>query len=196
MFAQLIFGDHWFSAMNKQVETITLGAGCFWCVENIFFRVKGVITATSGYADGDTENPSYEQVCSGKTNHAEVVKLTFDPQIVTLDEIFTVFFAIHDPTTLNRQGGDIGSQYRSTILFHNELQKEIAEDKITELTNKRQFSDAIVTSVVAYNHFYSAEQYHQEYFDNNPDNQYCQLVVAKKIQKFLNEFSHLLKPEE
>lgn len=181
--------------MTKQFETITLGAGCFWCVENIFSRVKGIISAVSGYADGDIENPTYEQVCTGETNHAEVVQLCFDKQKISLDEILTVFFAIHDPTTLNRQGEDIGSQYRSTILFNSEKQKEAAENKLKEVEKNSHFSEPIVTTIVAQKHFYSAEQYHQQYFDNNPENQYCQLVVAKKIQKFLKEFSHLLKTE-
>lgn len=177
------------------IETITLGAGCFWCVENIFARIKGVVSVTSGYADGDIVNPSYQQVCNGIGNHAEVVQITFNPEQLTIEEILTVFFAIHDPTTLNRQGDDIGSQYRSTILFHSTEQQAIAQAKIAQLNATQSFQQPIVTIVKAANNFYSAEDYHQDYFTNNPDNKYCQLVVAKKIQKFLSEFSYLLKDE-
>lgn len=176
-------------------EKITLGAGCFWCVENIFSRVKGVISVTSGYADGDIENPSYEQVCSGISNHAEVVQIAFNPSQLSVEQLLTVFFAIHDPTTINRQGEDIGSQYRSTILFHNSTQQTIAETKISQLNAQKVFEHPIVTLVKAENNFYNAEDYHQDYVTNNPENKYCQLVVAKKIQKFLSEFSHLLKDE-
>jgi peptide-methionine (S)-S-oxide reductase len=175
------------------LEQITLGAGCFWCIENIFSRVKGVSSAISGYADGDVDNPTYEQVCSGSTNHAEVVQLTFDPNVISVDNILVVFFAIHDPTTLNRQGNDVGSQYRSTIIYHNNEQKLAAEKKMASLMTSKVFSQPIVTSIVAINNFYSAESYHQDYYNNNSDNQYCQLVVAKKIQRFLSEFAHLLK---
>lgn len=177
------------------IETITLGAGCFWCVENIFARVKGVVSVTSGYADGNIVDPSYEQVCSGIGNHAEVVQISFKPSQLSVEQILTVFFAIHDPTTLNRQGDDIGNQYRSTILFHTPAQQAVAQTKIAQLHAEQYFEQSIVTSVKAVNNFYSAESYHQDYFTNNPENKYCQLVVAKKIQKFLNEFSHLLKDE-
>ena len=177
------------------IETITLGAGCFWCVENIFARIKGVVSVTSGYADGDIVNPSYQQVSSGVGDHAEVVQVKFNPSELTVDEILTVFFAIHDPTTLNRQGDDIGPQYRSTILFHKAEQQAIAKAKIAQLNAAQTFTQPIVTLVKAANSFYSAEDYHQDYFTNNPDNQYCQLVVAKKIQKFLNDFSHLLQDQ-
>lgn len=175
------------------IEKITLGAGCFWCVENIFARIKGVVSVVSGYADGDTIDPTYEQVCSGSSHHAEVVQITFNTEQLSVEEVLTVFFAIHDPTTLNRQGDDIGSQYRSTILTHNNAQQIIAQDKISQLTADKVFANAIVTDVKTANNFYSAESYHQDYVTNNPENKYCQLVVAKKIQKFLSEFSHLLK---
>ena len=176
-----------------QIESITLGAGCFWCVETIFSRIKGVNSVKSGYANGDNSNPTYEQVCTGNTNHVEVVQISFDTSIITLAEVLTVFFAIHDPTTLNRQGNDIGTQYRSTILYHQDGQKIAAENKILQLTDSQTFSDKIVTTVEPLTTFYPAEQYHQDYFANNPQNQYCQLVVAKKVQKFLHEFQHLLK---
>ena len=174
-------------------ELITLGGGCFWCIENIFKRVKGVEAVVSGYSGGDNANPTYEQVCSGSTNHAEVVQITFDTHVISLETLFTVFFAIHDPTTLNRQGDDIGSQYRSIILYHNDMQKKQAKAKIQQLEKSQVFTNPIVTEVTAFERFYSAESYHQNYVENNPENQYCQLVVAKKIQKFLSDFSYLLK---
>ncbi|MDO6446528.1 peptide-methionine (S)-S-oxide reductase MsrA [Colwellia sp. 1_MG-2023] len=175
------------------LEEITLGGGCFWCIENIFARVKGITKAVSGYANGDIENPTYEQVCSGNTNHAEVVKISFDPTLVSLDTVLDVFFAIHDPTTLNRQGNDIGTQYRSIIVVENDQQQDAALKKIKQLTDANAFADDIVTLVEHKKNYYAAEDYHQDYYNNNADNQYCQLVVAKKIQKFLNNFSHLLK---
>ncbi|WP_085298930.1 peptide-methionine (S)-S-oxide reductase MsrA [Cognaticolwellia mytili] len=175
------------------IETITLGAGCFWCVENIFSRIKGVQAVVSGYADGDLTNPTYEQVSTGLTNYAEVIQLTFDREQLSIEQVLTVFFAIHDPTTLNRQGDDIGSQYRSTILVHNEEQNITAIRKLAQLASDNTFKNPIVTSIKKVNNFYSAESYHQDYFENNPNNRYCQLVVAKKIQKFLTEFSHLLE---
>ena len=180
-------------------EKITLGAGCFWCIENIFKRVKGVISVNSGYSAGDNINPNYEDVCRGTTNHAEVVDIEFNTDVINLATLLTVFFGIHDPTTLNRQGNDVGSQYRSIILTRNDQQKMIAEEKMTELTNADYLADKdenkIVTEIKQFEQFYSAESYHDDYFDNNQDNQYCQLVVAKKIQKFLANFSHLLKDE-
>jgi peptide-methionine (S)-S-oxide reductase len=174
-------------------EEITLGGGCFWCIENILSRVKGISKVTSGYANGDVENPSYEAICSGTTNHAEVVKVKFDPTIISFDTILDVFFAIHDPTTINRQGNDIGSQYRSIIIVENDEQTMTAKEKISELNNASTFENEIVTIVEDKKNYYAAEDYHQNYYNNNADNQYCQLVVAKKIQKFLNDFSHLLK---
>ena len=177
------------------LEEITLGGGCFWCIENIFSRVKGITKVVSGYANGDIENPSYEQVCSGNTNHAEVVKVSFDANVVSLDTVLDVFFAIHDPTTLNRQGNDIGTQYRSIIVVENDTQREAALAKIKQLTDANAFEDDIVTLVEHKKNYYAAEDYHQDYYNNNTDNQYCQLVVAKKIQKFLTNFSHLLKEE-
>ncbi|GAA5139890.1 peptide-methionine (S)-S-oxide reductase MsrA [Thalassotalea piscium] len=179
-----------------KTEQITLGAGCFWCVETIFARLKGVNKVISGYADGDIEDPTYEQVCTGTTNHAEVVQISYDPHVISFEKLLTVFFAIHDPTTLNRQGGDIGTQYRSTVIFHTDEQRAATINKIEALEQSGEFEQKIVTTVVPFSHFYSAESYHQDYFTNNTDNQYCQLVVAKKVQKFLSNFSHLLKDEK
>lgn len=176
-------------------EKITLGAGCFWCIENIFKRINGVNSVVSGYANGDTKNPTYEQICSGKTNHVEVIQIEYDSTVINLDTIFTVFFAIHDPTTLNRQGNDVGTQYRSSILFDTVQQQQTAHKKIAELNSSRQFKDNIVTEVESLSCFYSAEDYHQNYYENNKNNGYCQFVVAKKIQQFLQAFSHLLKSE-
>lgn len=173
------------------IQNLVLGAGCFWCVENIFARIKGVDSVISGYAGGDIDEPTYEQVCSGETNHAEVVKITYDDSIVSTDTLLTVFFNIHDPTSLNRQGEDVGTQYRSTVMYANEEQKALAQNVAERLDS--QFEDPIVTQYEPLTTFYSAEQYHQDYFNNNPNNGYCQLVVAKKIQKFLSKYQHLLK---
>ncbi|PCI58492.1 MAG: peptide-methionine (S)-S-oxide reductase [Gammaproteobacteria bacterium] len=182
------------------IEKITLGGGCFWCIENIFNRVNGIVTVTSGYAAGDIINPSYEEICRGTTNHAEVVDIEFDPEVVNLETILTVFFGIHDPTTLNRQGNDVGSHYRSIILVRNDQQQAVAQKKIAELNNADYLEDKsenkIVTEIKQFEQFYSAESYHQGYVEDNPDSQYCQLVVAQKIQKFLANFSHLLKDEK
>ena len=174
-------------------EEITLGGGCFWCMEDFLSRVKGISKVTSGYANGDVDNPTYEEVCKGTTNHAEVVKVVFDPALISFDTILDVFFAIHDPTTIDRQGNDIGSQYRSIIVVNSNEQKTAANNKISELNNANVFDDTIVTTVEEKKNYYAAEDYHLDYYNNNSDNQYCQLVVAKKIQKFLNDFSHLLK---
>jgi len=176
-------------------DSITLGAGCFWCVENIFNRINGVQSAISGYAGGDNENPTYEQVCSGATNHAEVVQITFDPETISLNTLLTVFFAIHDPTSLNRQGDDVGTQYRSAIMPHNEQQLALVQQALDNEASSSKYDRPVVTTIEPLTQFYAAEDYHQEYYDNNPENRYCQLVVAKKIQKFLATYSHLLKPE-
>lgn len=177
------------------IETITLGSGCFWCIENVLKRIKGVNTVVSGYANGDTKNPTYEQVISGTTNYVEVVQVTFDNEKITLEVILTVFFAIHDPTTLNRQGNDVGNQYRSAILYHNDRQQSIAFNARAKLNRQKAFENPVVTEVKEINSFYSAESYHQDYVENNPDSRYCQIIVARKIQKFLADFPHLLKEE-
>lgn len=175
------------------IEKATFGAGCFWCVETIFSRIKGVNSAISGYTGGDNEDPTYEQVCSGETNHAEVVELTFDTDIVSFETLLQVFFAIHDPTTLNRQGNDVGTQYRSVIYYHSEQQLQQSVAAISSLNSSGKFDNEIVTQVSPTSKFYSAESYHQNYFENNQENRYCQLVVAQKVQKFLADFAHLLK---
>jgi peptide-methionine (S)-S-oxide reductase len=173
---------------QKSTETATLGGGCFWCLEAVFDDVNGAISVDSGYMGGQTLNPTYEQVCGGRTGHAEVVQITFDPAVVSFREILEVFFVIHDPTTLNRQGNDSGTQYRSVIFFHSPEQKQIAQEVITNLSGARLWRDPVVTEVMPATVFYIAEDYHQEYFANNPEAGYCQFVVAPKVAKFRKHF--------
>ncbi len=170
-------------------ETIVLGGGCFWCLEPLFADLQGVESAVVGYAGGKKENPSYEAVCSGSTGHAEVVKVTFDPQTISLKRILEVFFSMHDPTTINRQGADVGSQYRSIILYNNEDQKITTGEVIQELDHSGHFSKPIVTQVVPLQKFYPAEEYHQRYFEKNPWAGYCQVVIRPKVAKFQEKFS-------
>lgn len=176
-------------------EVATLAGGCFWCLEAVYDRLEGVISAESGYTGGHTPNPTYNRVCDGDTGHAEVVRLSYDPQAVSYRELLEVFFSIHDPTTLNRQGNDVGTQYRSAIFYHSPAQKAEAEKIIAELTAARAFRDPIVTEVVPASEFYMAEGYHQEFFDNNPYQPYCQFVVAPKLAKFRHKWAKRLKKE-
>ena len=178
--------------MNN-LQTAILGGGCFWCLEAVFDRIEGVTSVESGYAGGHAENPTYKQVCNGNTGHAEVVRVTFDPAKVSYGELLDAFFAIHDPTTLNRQGNDIGTQYRSVIFYTSEEQYREAKKKIEGLTTARAWPDPIVTSVEPAGKFYVAEDYHQEYFANNGSQPYCQLVVAPKVKKFQQKFAQKLK---
>ncbi len=175
-------------------DVATLAGGCFWCLEAVFNELQGVESVVSGYAGGTVVNPTYNQVCAGTTGHAEVVQITFDPQIISFAELLDVFFSIHDPTTLNRQGADVGSQYRSAIFYHNPTQKEIAEQTIARLTANRVWQRPIVTEVVPITTFYRAEDYHQEYFQHNPDQPYCMVVVAPKVAKFRQHYGSRLKP--
>lgn len=175
------------------MDTITLAAGCFWCVEAIFQDIKGVETVVSGYANGTVKNPSYKEVCSGKTGHAEVVQLTYNPEVVSLTKILEVFFQTHDPTTLNRQGGDVGTQYRSAIFYHTMEQKEIATDVFNKLDDSGAFLDPIVTEITEFTNFYPAEDYHQDYFELNGEQPYCSAVVRPKVEKFKKAFSDILK---
>jgi peptide-methionine (S)-S-oxide reductase len=170
-------------------EIATLGGGCFWCLEAVYRETKGVISAVSGYMGGQTANPAYKEVCGGRSGHVEVVQVTFDPSVISLNDILDIFFAIHDPTTLNRQGNDAGTQYRSVIFHHSPEQKAAAEEKIAELTREKAFSDPIVTAVEPAKEFYPAEDYHQDYFENNPNQPYCAFVVAPKVQKFRKKFA-------
>jgi len=172
-------------------EITTLGGGCFWCLEAVYDDLQGVVSVESGYSGGATPNPTYEAVCSGATGHAEVVQVTFDSEVISFEELLTVFFSIHDPTTLNRQGADIGTQYRSAIFYHSDEQKATAERVIAETAP--QFSTPIVTEVVPLEKFYVAEDYHQEYFANNPNQPYCRAVVAPKVDKFKKKFEFKLK---
>ena len=172
-------------------QTATLAGGCFWCLEAVYKDLRGVEGVVSGYAGGDSPDPTYQEVCSGTTGHAEVVQVIFDPGIVSFREILEVFFSIHDPTTLNRQGADVGTQYRSAIFYDSPEQKSTAEEVIKELDAAQIWSAPIVTQVVPLSEFYKAENYHQEYFENNPSQPYCQAVVAPKVAKFRQK--HLAK---
>jgi peptide-methionine (S)-S-oxide reductase len=178
---------------SNGTEVATLGGGCFWCLEAVYDELKGVEQVESGYSGGAVINPSYREVCTGTTGHAEVVQLTFDPQVVSFKEILEIFFTIHDPTTLNRQGADVGPQYRSAIFYHNQVQKEIAEQVIQEINAARIWPGPIVTEVTPFTTFYVAEDYHQEYFKHNSQQPYCQVVVAPKVAKFRKEYMARLK---
>jgi peptide-methionine (S)-S-oxide reductase len=173
---------------SENQEVATLAGGCFWCLEAIFKEVKGIEKVVSGYSGGTTVNPTYAQVCSGTTGHAESVQLTFDPKTISFKEILAIFFAVHDPTTLNRQGGDVGTQYRSAIFYHSEEQKEAAEEAIKQLNASNTWGVPVVTQVDPFRVFYPAEEYHQEYFARNPKNPYCDLVIAPKLDKFRKQY--------
>ncbi|MEO9944984.1 peptide-methionine (S)-S-oxide reductase MsrA [Paraglaciecola sp.] len=175
------------------IQTATFGGGCFWCIESAFNSVSGVVSAYAGYAGGQLDNPTYEQVCSGSTGHAEVVQVNFDADLITYRDILEIFFALHNPTQLNRQGNDVGTQYRSAIYYHDESQKIIASNILQEITEEKIWPDPIVTELTEVNNYYQAEDYHQDYFSNNPQNQYCNMVVAPKLAKFKKKFASKLK---
>lgn len=179
--------------MTDNTETITLGAGCFWCVEAVFQNLNGIESVVSGYSGGHIKNPAYREVCNGVTGHAEVVQLTYDPAVVSLAEILQVFWQTHDPTTLNRQGNDIGTQYRSAVFYHNEQQKQIAEQYKEALNKNHAFPNPIVTEITAFTNFYTAEDHHQNYFNQNPEQGYCQYVVRPKVEKFKKLFADKMK---
>jgi peptide-methionine (S)-S-oxide reductase len=181
-------------AENTQKEVATLAGGCFWCLEAVFEQLGGVDKVQSGYAGGSVPEPSYRQVCTGTTGHAEVVQITFDPAVVSFGNLLDVFFATHDPTTLNRQGPDVGTQYRSAIFYHAPQQKEMAERRIAELNAAGTWGAPIVTQVVPLEKFYPAEDYHQGYFRQHPGQGYCQAVVSPKVAKFRKQFAARLKP--
>ena len=181
--------------MNTNLQTATLAGGCFWCLEAVFDEIKGVHSVESGYSGGPMPNPTYHDVCTGMTGHAEVVQIQFDPEIVSYRDLLNAFFSIHDPTTLNRQGADMGTQYRSAIYHHNAEQKETAETLIKELNAQKIWDKPIVTEVTKFDEFYEAEEYHQEYFAKNPYQPYCQAVVAPKVSKFRKHFLELLKKQ-
>lgn len=175
------------------MQKITLGSGCFWCVEAVFQALNGIEKVTSGYSGGKISNPTYKEVCSGLTGHAEVVQIEFDEAKISLSEILEVFFKTHDPTTLNRQGADKGTQYRSAIFYHSEDQKQLAEETIKDLNDLEAFENPIVTEVTAFDKFYPAEEYHHNYFEKNPEQAYCQMVVRPKVEKFKKAFEKKLK---
>lgn len=181
--------------MSTNLQTATLAGGCFWCLEAVYDDLKGVHSVESGYAGGYVDNPTYRDVCNGNTGHAEVVQIRFDPGVISYRDLLNVFFTIHDPTTLNRQGADIGTQYRSAIFTHDEEQKQIAEEVIRDLNAKKIWDNPIVTEVTKFDRFYMAEDYHQEYFARNPYQPYCQVVVAPKVSKFRKHFLEMLKKQ-
>lgn len=181
--------------MNTKTEIATLAGGCFWCLEAVYDELIGVVSVESGYSGGEVANPSYKLVCTGTTGHAEVVQITFDPETVSFEDLLNVFFTIHDPTTLNRQGADIGTQYRSAIFYHTDTQKEIAENTIQRFEKEGVWDAPIVTEVVPFVEFFAAEDYHQEYFANNPNQPYCRAVVAPKVAKFRKKFVNQLKKD-
>ncbi len=181
--------------MSNQFETATLAGGCFWCLEAVYDEAKGVLSVESGYSNGHVANPSYRDVCNGNTGHAEVIQIKFDPSIISFRDLLNVFFTIHDPTTLNRQGADVGTQYRSAIFYHSTEQKAIAEQTISELNAQGIWNSPIVTEVEAIKDFYIAEDYHQEYFVRNRNQPYCQAVVAPKVSKFRKHYLELLKKQ-
>jgi peptide-methionine (S)-S-oxide reductase len=179
--------------LAKGKEVATLGGGCFWCTEAVFSELKGVDRVESGYSGGNVANPTYQQVCTGETGHAEVVQITFDPTVISFKDILTIFFAIHDPTTLDRQGADVGTQYRSVIFYHSNKQKTVVDQVVKEIEAAGIWEAPIVTQVVPFEAFYVAENYHQEYFKRDPDQAYCQVVIAPKITKFRKQYLSKLK---
>ncbi len=179
--------------MSSELEVATLAGGCFWCLEAVYNNLRGVHSVVSGYAGGKSADPSYREVCSGETGHAEVVQITFDREEVSFHDVLEVFFAIHDPTTLNRQGMDVGSQYRSAIFFHDATQQDEAQKVIAEVETALIYDDPIVTELTPLEKFYPAEDYHQRYFENNPDQGYCSAVVSPKVSKFRQRFLDRLK---
>ena len=186
----LIFSNE---IMGKELEKATLGGGCFWCTEAVYLELKGVVDVKPGYSGGHVKNPSYKEVCTETTGHAEVVQITFDPEVVSFSEILEVFFVTHDPTTLNRQGNDSGTQYRSAIFYHSEKQKQTALKVIELLEQEKAYSKPIVTEVTAFDAFYVAEDYHINYFARNKNQPYCQYVVAPKVEKFRKVFKEKMK---
>jgi peptide-methionine (S)-S-oxide reductase len=180
------------TTMNA-IDSVVFGSGCFWCSEAVFSQLKGVVSATPGYMGGRLKNPSYEQVCSGATGHAEVVKIEFDSTLISFEELLYVFFATHDPTTLNRQGADVGTQYRSVVFYISAIQKKETEDFISKLNTEKKYSDAVVTEVSSAVDFYPAEEYHMDYYKRNPNASYCRFVIDPKIEKLKKLYSDKLK---
>jgi len=180
---------------TSKLEKATLAGGCFWCIEAIFQALKGVEKVESGYSGGTTQYPSYQEVCTGTTGHAEVIQITFDPSVISYEQLLTVFFHVHDPTTMNRQGNDYGTQYRSAIFYRTDDQKKTAEKVKDDITKSGLWDDPIVTEITQFTEFYKAEDYHQNYFKDNPEKSYCSIVIAPKVRKFYKEYGYLLKDE-
>ena len=178
---------------KNNLDTATFGGGCFWCVEAIYLQLNGVISVESGYSGGQRANPTYEQVCSGATGHAEVVQIIYDTTKISFDELLQVFWTVHDPTTLNRQGADVGTQYRSVVFYHNDRQKELTTSYIQKLNAENAFSNPVVTEVSPFTVFYKAEDYHQDYYNQNKSQPYCSLVIQPKVEKFKKVFGDKLK---
>ena len=191
--SQIIYAQGIEMNSNKNMEEATFGAGCFWCVEAVYELVEGVIHVESGYSGGHVENPSYRQVTTGRTGHVEVARIHFDSNVISYKELLEVLWHTHDPTTLNRQGNDVGPMYRSVIFYHNEEQKAIAEESLVKTDTSGLWNDPIVTNIEPLTNYYVAENYHQNYFENNPNAGYCSFVIAPKIKKFKKDFAHLLK---
>jgi peptide-methionine (S)-S-oxide reductase len=181
------------NSMNDELQTATLGSGCFWCTEAVYLRVKGVESVVSGYSGGKVKNPTYREVCTGLTGHAEVIQVKFNPKLISYEEILEIFWNTHDPTTLNRQGADEGTQYRSVIFYHNEEQRKLAEQYKNQLNKSGIFKNPIVTELTPYGTFYPAEDYHQNYYALNPNQGYCQYVIRPKVEKFNKQFASKLK---
>lgn len=192
--ASIAFGQQ--KTVNTNLEKITLGGGCYWCVEAVYENLNGVTSVVSGFSGGKVSNPTYEEVCTGKTGAAEVVQITYDKSVTNLDEIFKVFFTVHDPTTLNRQGADEGTQYRSVIFYKNEEQKKAAQSIIANLKKAKVYSTPIVTTLEPFTKFYKAEEYHQNYYANNKNKSYCQMVIQPKLEKFEKVFKDKLKKKK
>lgn len=189
----ILFQMNMNNPVKQEIETATFGAGCFWCVEAIFQRLNGVLHVESGYAGGHVINPSYQQVITGRTGHAEVIRIQYDPKIIRFETLLDVFWHTHDPTTLNRQGNDVGTQYRSAIFYHNDDQKIIAEASRSRTDKSGLWKDFIVTEIKPVINYSVAEDYHQNYFNNNPNAGYCSIVIAPKVRAFMRDFSHLLR---
>jgi len=179
--------------MQKHFEIATLAGGCFWCLEAIFSELRGVEKVVSGYSGGIVSNPSYQEVCTGTTGHAEAIQITFDPQIITFKELLEVFFTIHDPTTLNRQGADVGTQYRSAVFFHTPEQEAVVRETITEMKSEKIWVTPIVTEITSFKELFPAEKYHQDYFLHNPDQTYCRVVIEPKVARLRKQFLAKLK---
>ncbi|TLX73650.1 peptide-methionine (S)-S-oxide reductase MsrA [Labilibacter sediminis] len=193
IFLLFILSTIYMLSEGQKKEVTTLGAGCFWCVEAVYDQLNGVIAVESGYSGGHKENPTYKEVCAETTGHAEVCQITFNPDVISFGEILTVFWSIHNPTTLNRQGADIGMQYRSAIFYHSSEQEKVAKEQVKLINEQKLYSDPIVTEVTPYSSFFVAENYHKEYFENNPNQPYCRMVVGPKVEKFQKMFKDQLK---